>query len=192
MRHLLVAALALPLTASLCAQSTTATCSKWFFPNKIGLDNSLGPVIFGDRFLVPAMRIHFVVGNSETPLPNSGVAIKYGWRWLGYPYPEHGWGAWLDAADQLECESGREGWIDVPSHEVKPRGWYDGKYTRFPWSRHPHFTEVEIVAVTSHGGSARTKLGARDLTRFADSDLVIHVFDGWRTELSWRPKGSGR
>ena len=52
------------------------------------------PVIFGDRRQVPAIRIRLVVGDTRSTLPDQVVAVNYGWRWLEYPYPEHGWGAW--------------------------------------------------------------------------------------------------
>ena len=90
-------------------------------------------------------------------------------------------------ADRAECDLDRDGWTNVPSHEVQPRGWYDGKYTRFPWPRRPQFTGIEIVAVTK-GGFARAHLDPRDLKRFAGFDLIIQVSNGWRTRLKWEPK----
>jgi hypothetical protein len=188
MRYFWVGILALVLASDLQAQPSADTCKNWFQPNTVGPHNQ-PPVIFGDRHLVPAMRIRIVLSDGRSAVPARTVTVNYGWRWLEYPYPEHSWGAWSDASDRAECELDQDGWIQVPSHEVQTRGWYDGRYTRFPWPRRPHFTGIEIVAVTK-GGFARIYVQPRDLKRFADSDLIVQVFDGWRTRLAWKPKES--
>jgi len=188
MRSLAVGIFALLFAAGLQAQTNADTCRKWFQPSTAGQGN-LPPVIFGDRRLVPPMRTRLVLSDGRSAIPTRTVTVNYGWRWLEYPAPEHGWGAWSEASDQAECELDQDGWIQVPSHEVQPRGWYDGKYTRFPWPRRPHFTGIGIVAVTN-AGFARIHVQPRDLKRFADSDLIVHVSDGWRTQLAWKPRKS--
>ena len=144
-------------------------------------------VIFGRKRLVGPLRIRLVNGISGRPLAHRGITVAYSWRWLEFPYPEHDWGASTETADRLPCELDAEGWIQTLAHEVAPRGWYAGKWTRLPWPRPPEFTAVSITAVTT-GGFARVSLTLRDLARFEVYDLVVRVYDGWRTERSWQAK----
>jgi hypothetical protein len=182
-------------STALAQSGTTQTCNKWFEPQTYqdAIVAETNPafnrtaVIFGVVKNVPAMRIRIMDGASGKPLDNKGITVTYGWRWLEYPYPEHAWGAWNATGDKLSCELDRDGWIEAPEHRVRPRGWYDGKYTHWPWTHHPEFTGVGVVAITSRGfPSVGIKTG--DLKRFVDSDLVVQVFDGWRSESKWVPK----
>ena len=170
------------------AGATTLTCGSLHEPQSFhdAYVNQPVPLIFGDRYPVPRMRIRFINGATQRPLEVKGITVNYDWLWLEYPYSEHAWGAWSDAADSLSCQPDQEGWIALPAHEVLPRGWYDGKYTRWPWPHRPHFESVEVVAFTGYFG--RTRLLPEDLKKFADCDLVITVFDGWRTEIKWQAK----
>ena len=63
---------------------------------------------------------------------------------------------------------------------------------RFPWSRRPQFTGVGIVAVTTKGLFANIGLNLSDLEKVENADLVVRVFDGYRTSLSWESKGKAR
>jgi hypothetical protein len=126
---------------SVAAQTATSTCRSLFEP-KTYQDaivaapdprNERPPVIFGEPRRVRPIRIRMLDGSTGKPLRYESIKVNYGWRWLEYPYPEHAWGAWSEAADQIECDLDSHGWMQTPSHEVRPRGWYDGKYTRFPW-----------------------------------------------------------
>ena len=144
------------------------------------------PVVFGEKHTVPALRIRFINGATHLPLQVQSIKINYGWKWWLYPYPEHAWGVWEDAADGLECHPDDEGWIDAPAHQVRPRGWYVGKYTRWPWNKRPYFDDVEVVVST--GYSARTHLRPADLNKFHNKDLVITVFDDWRTQSGWQTR----
>jgi hypothetical protein len=191
----LVALLIAALPTAISAQATSSTCKDWFEPQTyqgaiIAEANSTynrPAVIFGKRFPVGPVRIRLIDGEKGMPIEYKEIRIVYGWRWLEYPYSEHDWGAWNDTGDKLSCQLDLNGWIEAPAHEVQPRGWYNGKYTRWPWPKRPHFTEVEIVAVTS-GGFARVKLKPVDLQKFQTNDLIVHVFQGWRTELFWQKK----
>jgi len=186
----LVVATSLLLTAARMTEAAASACGSLQEPRLYRDENiqQPAPVIFGEKYPVPAMRIRFIDGATQLPLQVKSIAVNYGWKWLRYPYPEHAWGVWEDAADLLSCLPDKEGWIDVPMHEVRPRGWYDGKYTRWPWSKRPHFESVEVVAFT--GYFARTRLRPVDLQKFSDHDLVITVFDGWRTQSAWQTKGN--
>jgi hypothetical protein len=189
MRALTTIGLLLSCSVASVAQSTTPTCTAWFAE----ADSHDRPaVIFGAKYSVPAMRIRLLDGVSGQPLDPKAITLNFSWEWLEYPYSEHAWGAWSEAADRLECALDSDGWLEVPPHEVEPRGWYDGKYTRWPWPRRPHFTGVGIVAITRRGLFARPRIDVRDLLKFRRADLVIAVFDGWRTETRWQPKTSPR
>jgi hypothetical protein len=144
------------------------------------------PVIFGKRYQAPPMRVRFVDGATKLPLKVQRVTVSYAWQWLEYPYPEHAWGAWSFAEDSLDCHPNQDGWIETLPHDVLPRGWYDGVHTLLPWPRHPVFDSVEMVALTAY--SARVTLRTGDLQKFGGGDLVVTVFDGWRTEIQWQPK----
>ena len=103
-----------------------------------------GPaVIFSDPVIVPAFRLHFVDEKSSQSVVPKEITINYSWKWLEYPYPEHSWGAWSDASDLVECLEPIAD-ILVSEFEVRPRGWYDGKYTKFPFLRKPEFTGIGI------------------------------------------------
>ena len=146
------------------------------------------PLIFGDHYQVPPMRIRILDRKTGQPLKVEKVTIKYRWRWLEYPYSEHAWGAWSEAADSCSCHPDLQGWIEVPAHEVKPRGWYKGKYIYWPYPKLPHFDEVEVVAFS--GYFARTNIASADLPKFRKNVLVITVQDGWKTTTEWQASTS--
>jgi hypothetical protein len=184
-------------TATAFAQSAiTGTCKEWFEPQTyqdaiLAVDNPANhrpAVIFGKTVQVPAMRIRLLDGVSGRPFGNKGIRVVYGWRWLEYPYPEHGWGAWNETGDRLSCSFDEDGWFETSAHLIKPRGWYEGVYTRWPWPKRPEFNGLEVVVTTLLGGSARLAIKRRDLSRFEHADLVVRVFDDWRTETSWLSK----
>jgi hypothetical protein len=180
---------------ALAQTGTTRTCTNWFEPHtyqdaivaEINPTYNRPATIFGTIKNVPTMRIRFVEGVSGKPLVNMDITITYGWRWLEYPYPEHAWGAWSSTGDRLSCKLDNEGWIATPDHQVKPRGWYDGKYSHWPWKHLPEFTGVDVVATTNRG-FPRVGIKIDDLRRFEYSYLEIQVFDGWRAESKWVTK----
>jgi len=104
-----------------------------------------GPaVIFSDPVFVPAFRLRFVDEKSSQSVVPTEIQFNYSWKWLEYPYPEHSWGVWSNASDLVECtELGTE--ILIPEFVVQPRGWYDGKYAKFPFVwKGPSFTGLHI------------------------------------------------
>lgn len=178
------------------AQETTRTCTEWFEPASFK-DTIMGtgstdpandrpPVIFGESHEVPPMRVRIVDGVSGQPLETKKIYVWYYWEWLEYPYPEHAWGAWSQARDTLTCVPDRHGWIGTPAHTVKPRGWYDGVHTRFPWPRKPNFIGVTIRIINKQGYTPNAYLEKKDFRKFKSSDLVVRVFDGWRVEMNWQ------
>ena len=102
---------------------------------------------------------------------------------MRHHHPEHEWGDWSYAADQLECEPDTNGWFVTPSHKVTRRGRHDGAYTKCPWPPRPSFSGFGMTANT--GYFARVAIKQNDLNKFAKFVLVVRVFNGWRTELRW-------
>ena len=103
------------------------------------LNGRLGkPVIFGAAYEVPALVWRFL-----SPTAPESVEARYQWVWIQYPYPEHPFGAWESGEETLACSEPKLE-IVVPSHTVRPRGWYSGTHTSLPWKK-PKFDQVEFV-----------------------------------------------
>jgi hypothetical protein len=103
-------------------------------------------VIFGEPVEVPALSFRFVRQETGEPLQPGSVRIFYSWRWIEYPYQEHPWGVWSSESEVFECQASGSR-LEAPSRTVRPRGWYAGKYTKWPWvwsSGKPRFEEVGI------------------------------------------------
>ena len=119
-------------------------CRPWG-PPELGLGE---PVIFGDEFDVPGMNIRFVRQNTGEPVIPDGILVFYIWRWLGEPYDGEFLGRWNSAIQRVECTTNGQSSITIPPHTMRLRGWYDGKYTRFPFtllgSGRPRFDHIEI------------------------------------------------
>ena len=141
-------------------------------------NNDMGPAkLFGIPVTIPAFRLHFVDEKSSQSVTPTKISINYNWKWLEYPYPEHSLGAWSDVSDTIEClEPGAE--TLVPEFTVRPRGWYDGKYIKFPFtitgSKHPSFTGIGIVM--HDVGCNKTRwviLSPKDVSRLKKNNSVI-------------------
>ncbi len=139
-------------------------------------DQQRGPaVVFGDAFNVPLLRFRFVDAAGNPHVPKT-VDIHYYWQWLEYPYPEHSWGAWSDAEEWVRCTPLANNELVVSGQAIKPRGWYDGKYTHFPWARRPRFDRLEVVV--ENGSAARIKISKSDLERYRGSTAVVKLSNG--------------
>lgn len=177
----------------------TKTCSEWFLPTtyqhaivaEANPQYDRPPNIFGKLVRLGPMRIRILDAATGGPFKTNDVTLSYGWNWLEYPYPEHAWGAWSSASDSLQCSPDDQGWIESPPHNVQARGWYDGKYTRWPCLKRPHFKGVSFAARSPGGLVARFSLTPSVLKRFEKSDLVVLVNNGWKTELQWVPSVNG-
>jgi len=135
-----------------------------------------GPaVIFSDPVVVPSFRIHFIDEKSAKPVVPLEITISYGWKWLEYPYPEHPWGAWSEASDIVECfEPSTE--ILVPEFVVKPRGWYDGKYARFPFSKKPAFTDIVIgFKIDKNPYSTYAVITSKEAKKLKGKTVIVKV-----------------
>ena len=133
------------------------------------------PLIYGIPYLVPALELKFVekaTGKSTTP---RAVRVHYYWQWLEYPYPEHEWGAWVDGEELMNCTLSGGNVLKVPALLVKPRGWYDGKYTRFPWRKNPHFDRLEIMIDQGGGDFSRIIVHKNDLNRYRVSEATVEL-----------------
>lgn len=125
------------------------------------------PVIEGQTINVAEMNWLF-----EAVGPPSVVEVRYQWEWIDYPYSEHPWGAWVTAREVVECQqTGLT--LQVPARTVRPRGWYKGKYTSFPWSRPPRFHQVEFKVVWERNCSQTLLLSPKTLEKFRDHDAVL-------------------
>ena len=148
-------------------------------------DESRGtPVVFGPVVRVPELRFRFVDRVSGAPVTLRDVNVNYYWKWIQYPYPEHEWGAWNDARDWVQCVAQKRSEVHVPPFTVKPRGWYDGKYTKFPWPRRPKFDRLEIVF--EYGQCApRLIVESSDLQNFTGAIAVVQLPCAGRAEVKF-------
>ncbi len=137
------------LAGSACVVNAMANCQVTVRAEEDGVIGKGGnppgaAVSFGDPVTILSFRLRIVDSKSGQQLTPRRVSVAYGWRWLEYPYPEHSWGAWSGASDLVECEP-PSAELEIPVFEVRPRGWYDGKYTRFPFTKKPTFTGIGFV-----------------------------------------------
>jgi len=135
-----------------------------------------GPaVIHSSPVVIPAFWIQFVDEKSGQPVIPSEVNIAYGWKWLEYPYPEHSWGAWSVASDWVKCFESKNK-IEIPEFEVRPRGWYDGKYTKFPWNSRPSFTHISIsLAVNGCSISPGASISEKEARKLKNKTVIFKV-----------------
>ena len=152
-----------------------------FYRNTVGMREEK-PTIFGKEFLVPELHMRFVDAKTGKPLIPRVVTVFYLWRWLEYPYPEHGWGAWGEAGELFRCSTGGATQLVVPARTIKPRGWYDGKYTKFPYtllgSKKPKFDSLEIM-IQFGDCAPRIIVKARDLDRYKGSTATLKLYCQW-------------
>lgn len=131
-------------------------------------------LIFSGRVTIPSFRLRFVDKRTGTFVRPSEITLAYGWKWLQYPYPEHSAGAWSTASDLVSCVEPESGQTIVPSFEVTPRGWYDGKYTKFPFSQKPAFSGIDVSAVFP-GCSPRVTMKPGDARALKGRTVVVKV-----------------
>jgi hypothetical protein len=140
----------------------------------LGMDGKpLGsPVIWGNPVTIPSFRLRIIDDKTAEPLKAEKVSILYGWKWLEYPSPEHLWGAWEDAGDELECNKIEMDELTFPQFEVKPRGWYKGKY-----SKEPFFDGITIV-IRIGGCQATADIKSQDAKSLAGKTIVVKAISG--------------
>jgi hypothetical protein len=132
------------------------------------------PVIWGDAVKIPAFHLRFVDSLTGELLKTKDVSIVYGWKWLEYPYPEHSWGAWSGAEDVLNCGKIEKTEFSFPQFEVKPRGWYKGKYTQFPFNKKPSFDGITI-AFNVAGCHATADIKSKEAKNLAWRTVIVKV-----------------
>ena len=64
--------------------------------------------------------------------------------------------------------------IQVPEYEVRPCGWYDGKYVKFPFWRRPSFTGINVVLAVS-GCIARSAISPNESMKLKNKAAVFRV-----------------
>jgi len=140
-----------------------------------GEEESRGqPVVFGQEVPVPALRLRFLDETSGKPISPRVVMAHYYWQWIMYPATEHAWGAWADAEDRVRCEPAGQTEISVPAFTVRPRGWYNGKYTEVPWSKKPRFDRLELV-IEFERWAPRLIIKESELRRYKDAIAVLKL-----------------
>lgn len=177
-KYCLLVAMLLCLVANACA-SENGGCKLELKAENSGLQSSNGKprgaaAIFGDPVLVSSFRMRFVDTKTGNVLKPTKVTLAYGWKWLEYPYPEHAWGAWSEASDVLTCLETAPEIVSVPQFEVKPRGWYDGKYAKFPFAKKPSFTGID-VAITLGECSPRVTIKPEYARHLQGRTVVVKV-----------------
>ena len=131
-------------------------------------------VIFGEPVYVPALSFAFVQQETGLPVHPEWVKVFYSWEWIEYPYQEHPWGAWSTASEVWECQATGSK-LEVAARTVRPRGWYAGKYTKWPWPKKPRFEEVSLRI--SMGGSRMNTFSfkPKELKRMARAVTTIQL-----------------
>jgi hypothetical protein len=99
------------------------------------------PVIYGEPYTVPKLRLRITDEQTGVPLAEREVIVRYVWRWFEYPYPERPLGVWSDAYDLVRCTTDETGVVPVPEFKVTPSGWYKGKMLL---GRKPEFTHLDV------------------------------------------------
>jgi hypothetical protein len=177
--------LLLILNFLLLAQSLRGECTCYSRP-----DSQLGPAIFfGKEFKVPELKLKFEDRNTGSAVKPIYVRLFYTWQAITYPYPEHSWGAWYSYYEIWDCKPEPDGTVVVPALEIKPRGWYDGKYSRFPWPRKPHFEQIEVRPFFD-GYNRTTFFSENNLSRLAKGVTLIKTSSSGLLEVF--PEGSSK
>ncbi len=177
-KYSILAALYLCLVANVYAWENGG-CKLQIKAEDSGLQSSNGKprgpaIISGDAVSVGAFRLRFVDAKTGQALKPTKVTVAYGWKWLEYPYPEHLWGAWSDASDVVTCVGTEGEVVSVPQFEVKPRGWYNGKYAKFPFAKKPSFTGIDVTA-TLEQCSPRVTIKPEDARKLQGRTAVVKV-----------------
>ena len=131
------------------------------------------PLIYGEKYKVPALHVRFVKLGTNEPIIPDRISLYYTWEWIEYPYPEHAWGAWDGSHDSIDCLPQMNNELTVPPYEVVARGWYDGKYTRVPWPKKPRFAYLEFRVFFSDSCHRAFLLSKRQLDMFKKKVAVM-------------------
>lgn len=155
------------------AASTDSACELYAEAVRIGAGKSAkAPLVFGKPFAVPSLRFQFERdGQIVRPIE---VDVFYYWNWIEYPYPEHPFGVWTDAADWFKCRVAEDGNLAVPPHTVRPRGWYNGLFNYFPWPKKPLFSHLEIT-VKVEGCAPKFHIAREDLERYKGVRATLKI-----------------
>lgn len=147
-------------------------------------------VIFGKEFPVPELHLRFINQETGKPITPKVVHVAYGWKWLEWPYPEHAWGAWSDAQDSVECTTGGDNELVVPERTVKPRGWYNGKYAKFPYtlSGKPYFDGLVVVVEFGNDCRPRLAISRKDLDKYRNTVAVLKLPCQWPVEVEFEKR----
>lgn len=136
------------------------------------------PIIFGKRFDVPALVLRFEDGSTKRPIIPTAVNVHYYSQWIQAPAIEHSWGAWSDLDDWARCVPQGRSEMTIPAYAVTPRGWYNGKYIKFPFtlagSREPRFDRIEMV-IEYDRYAPRLIIKAGDLKQYNGRTVLLKL-----------------
>ena len=140
---------------------------------------------------MPGLNLRFVRENTGEPVIPDGILVFYMWNWLGEPYDEAVWGRWNSTIEYVECTTNGQSSITIPPYTVRPRGWYDGKYTRFPFtllgSQRPRFDHIEI-SIQFGDCRRRWLIEADDLEPYERNIAVFNLSCGApRPDVEFQP-----
>ena len=158
---LFVVALAVcPLKAQTSApEGTQGTCRE----REKGYGHSRNPpVIYGKPYTVPELRLQFIDEQTDLPIAEREVIVRYVWRWFEYPYPERPFGVWSDTYELVRCTTDSAGLVPLFEFKVTPSGWYKGKMLM---DRKPEFTHLD-VSVTLEKQITHFRITKDELERY--------------------------
>ncbi len=147
----------------------------WAQPPAIFSGGEGEPAIRGKKASVPALHFRLVDSRSSQPVRAISAKVLYVWEWIQYPYPEHAWGAWVEAYEGFIQAPDSDGALRIAARVIEPRGWYDGRYTRFPTRRTPRFKWVEVSVKLAGCEVPTLKLNVRELAKVGQRPFALAV-----------------
>lgn len=147
------------------------------------------PVVWGKSYEMPELNLKFVDIDDGQPIIPETINIHYYWRWVVYPAIEHEWGAWSDGEDLIVCTPSGGDQISIPPFTVKPRGWYNGKYIKFPYtltgSKLPYFDRIEIVFEVNRS-APRLIIKKDEIKKYTNTLVIVKLPDAGRAEVDFQ------
>jgi hypothetical protein len=156
---------------------------------KLEAEPDRGPaLIFGKDYKVPDLEVLVLDKHTGKPLTPKAVDIFYLWDWFEYPATDHPMGAWDREREIIQCAEFSAERIIIPSYTVTPRGWYNGRRVRWPWSRQPRFKHLEINVYLPQCTVPRVTLEPADLKRYEKNQAVWRVSCDSTVEIAFQAK----
>jgi len=111
------------------------------------------PIVFGEPFVIPKLRVKFVDKATGTPVNGRYIVVHYQWQYFNptvTPGAEFcSRGCWRDAYENAQCITDDDGSVVLPEVTLVPSGWFKSKPKLF-FSTAPRFEEVAIAIHAEH------------------------------------------